>query len=358
MNRRRGRIAAAFLVIVISLAGATGWLLRAPTGGSVPEAATVSLAPLIRAHAATASLVTATEPALNAPAEYVSSAARAARSGLLDAMDMVSSRARSPEWSDLDALLIAALAGAERVEQGGSGAEAARAQLVTVTEELEAAITTASQAEDSQAGPDGGTTGIAAGAALLVAGAALMALVLRSSTAPGTSVPRVAPSTTQRGPRPAYGVPARGQPSQESGREGGPVVPPDVLGPRDFARAVERERARCIRYEHDLSLVELTVAEASEIVHEHGEAALEYVVGSIAELVLDNTRDSDTVGVLDDRRIAVLAPETSVEQVENVALKLSRNVEVFPFSDEIHATVTVRCTRMRDGDDDVGIADL
>ncbi len=330
-------------LVVLALLAAAGWLVAPVLAESPPDAPVDDqlLVAVMRASAVVRSVAQTGEQA------------RPPQPVLLEAVSALSERSALPGWSDLDVLLITALERVQVVESGGDADGSVRARLLGTAEEIDRTIdrlvATSSAQERAKTGFP--AAALLAAVSLLVGGACIAALaaakrteaVAATGAIPASGVGRVAGD--RRGtasPRTEDG-PRAGDQDAGAGETPAIAMPTGVCDAAGFERALAAERARCTRYGHDLSAVVLAFDQAEEVARDHGESGMWYVVASIAELALTNTRASDTVAVLADGRVCVLAPETSVEHVELLARKLSHNVELFPFDADIRATVSSSC---------------
>ncbi|MFW6288832.1 MAG: GGDEF domain-containing protein [Spirochaetota bacterium] len=329
-SRRRGTAAAA--VSVLALLAVAGWLQ--PVFGSRDRTAAVdgaALAGVVRAGISVARLAEAPDDA---------AAARRAQADLISAISLVPRLPGEASRNELDALLIRTLDSVQPLTSGGDDSVAADAgeRLARAAESIDsevAALVDEQPADerDSRLGLAGLVLSLRAGiGALLVVGG-------RRTTSPLEAGGTVAASRAIAGRPPVLrGRSAEPQPRSVAS------LPLDVLDAARFRRELARERSRSSRYGHELSLMTVSLVQGDSIVRDHGPDALEYVLGSIAELAHGNTRASDVVGVTEDNQIVVLLAETSVADAEHVATKLRRSVEIFPFSDNIMPTISTTCT--------------
>ncbi|MFW5789230.1 MAG: GGDEF domain-containing protein [Spirochaetota bacterium] len=336
-------------VVILVLIAVGGWVLVLAAGGESGESVhTVERNALVDAHRAHAA-ITLIEDSFGADVVRAD-ALRAAQATVLQAVAAVAEFDSAGRWSSVDALLVRSLELLQRLEQTADSSDgtALIADLRRISTDLRAEIDAAGSGDAlSPAAPaDGGVVPVVLAVLAFLLGAYAIVLLLRPARAgssggdlstSGSAQPRAA--TAAAVARPVGGVTT--DVSAVAAIEG-------IGSADDFAAVTERERQRSVRYGHPLALIELVVEQAEAIRSGHGEAALEYVVGSVAELARDNTRSADTVAVVGTDRVGVLLPETSVEHADTVADKLCRSVALFPFSDGIHATVTSACRELLD----------
>ena len=118
-----------------------------------------------------------------------------------------------------------------------------------------------------------------------------------------------------------------------------------------FVRRVRGEVARTSRYGHPLSLLSISVDQPAEAESRVPDPVANRILGTIGEIVQNNTRLSDAYGRTAPNRILVLLAETEVKGAGRVAEKLRRNVEVYPFDQSSRVTVSVGVATHRDGDE-------
>lgn len=330
-------------VVLLVLIAVVGWLVPLATGQADQGVAGDAHVAAHRAHAVL-SLV-----ADGSGSEVVrADALRAAQATVLQAVTAVAESGAVERYASVDVLLVRSIELLQRLEQGADSSSRAAllADLRDTSGALRAELGTVAPVGAPPSGAlVGGATVPVFGIVLALAlGAAAIVLIVRSPrasppAAAGAAAAGGAPPSDVAGPpgavtRPVGGITTDiGEHPQLEG----------IASADELEHVVERERERSTRYEHPVAFIDLVVDQGDRLRSTHGEATLEYVVLSVAELARDNTRSADTVAVLAADRVGVLLPETSIDHAEAVADKLCRSVALFPFSDGIHATVTSRC---------------
>ena len=332
-------------VVILVLIAVGGWALVLAAGGESGESVpTVDRNALVDAHRAHA-VITLIEDGSGADVVRAD-ALRAAQATVLQAVAAVAESDSAGRWSSVDALLVRSLELLQRLEQVADPSDRTPliADLRRISADLRAEIEAAASLDAS--GPvalvDGGVVPVAVAVLAVLLGAYAIVLLLRPARAGASDGELAASSSAQ--PRTAAVAPVARPVGGVTTDISADAAIEGIGSAVDFTDVTERERQRSERYGHPLALIELVVDQAEAIRSDHGEAALEYVVGSVAELARDNTRSADTVAVVGTDRVGVLLPETSVEHARTVADKLCRSVALFPFSDGIHATVTSTCS--------------
>lgn len=329
-------------LVVLTLLAATGWLAGSRSWSAFAADAKAD-APadehlLVVVLRASAAVRTAGQFGSEHPAP---------QSAVIEAVSALSERSTLPGWDDLDVLFIDALERIQRRESGSVDEETTRTMLLAAADEIDRTIDglVAGVTAAGDAAPRFPVAGLLAAMSLLLGGMCIAMIAVRSrGEVVADAAGKVRPEG-RRGTTSAMrdGMPPAGLRDDPADEEPAPAMPAGVFDAERLERALEEERSRCTRYGHDLSAVVLSFNEAERVRRDHGASAVWYVVTSIAELVLTNTRASDRVAILADERICVLAPETSREQIELLARKLGRNVELFPFDVDIPATVSWQC---------------
>lgn len=96
---------------------------------------------------------------------------------------------------------------------------------------------------------------------------------------------------------------------------------------RRFLEQAETETARSIRYNHPLSLLMLDADHFKRINDQHGHAAGDLVLRSLANVIHDSLRGSDLAGRIGGEEFAILLPETDRPMALEVAERLRNAVE-------------------------------
>jgi eukaryotic-like serine/threonine-protein kinase len=87
-----------------------------------------------------------------------------------------------------------------------------------------------------------------------------------------------------------------------------------------------REVSRCRRYGHPLSTIMIDLDNFKQINDVHGHHTGDLVLAKVAELCVENLRDSDVVGRYGGDEFAVLLPETDLEAATQTAERLRATV--------------------------------
>ena len=95
-----------------------------------------------------------------------------------------------------------------------------------------------------------------------------------------------------------------------------------LLNRRFFFQSAHREASRARRYGHALACLMIDIDYLEEANKTYGEAGAEYVLRAVAYTVRQWTRDSDICGRFNDRKFAVLLPETDIEGAMSVRGKI------------------------------------
>ena len=323
MDERR-RIVSIAAVLALALFAAAGWIVGPSRSGS-DDVETVDPRVLAAAVRASAAIRTVAD-------EHAEP--RGAQHAVLEAITALSGAVPSSGWTDLDVLFIAALPHVQQAQGStdGQSAAAGHGGLPALADDIDRTL-------ESLIAPPARIRStpwlrmiVPAALSVAIGIGVLVLLGLHRRPAQVAGEDEDAPVRVVPPPGPQAPLPAAGE----------MPLPADALDAARFDRVLALERARCTRYNHDLSLVLLEIDHPEVLTRDHGETGRNYVVASIAEIAIDSTRASDIVAILQEHRIAVLAPETSCAQAEVLAEKLRRNVEIFPFDDNISATVSAR----------------
>lgn len=132
---------------------------------------------------------------------------------------------------------------------------------------------------------------------------------------------------------------------------------------RYFEEFLDREMARCSRYERPLSLVLFDIDYFKRINDGHGHLAGDFVLKQLANLVGRHIRKEEAFARIGGEEFAVIMPETTAERARIFGEKIRRIVETTPFEYEeqiIPVTVSLGLSEMgphREMKDFVGAAD-
>ncbi len=77
-----------------------------------------------------------------------------------------------------------------------------------------------------------------------------------------------------------------------------------------FKPRLKEEIERCKRYDHDLSMILISIDNMKQIVEMCNEAFVSYLIMKIANILLQATRTTDILCRLDEKRFAVILPHT------------------------------------------------
>jgi diguanylate cyclase (GGDEF)-like protein len=94
-----------------------------------------------------------------------------------------------------------------------------------------------------------------------------------------------------------------------------------------FEKQFNSEIRRSQRYQHSLSLINLTVDNFPEIVHEHGKENGDLVLKEFAFFLIENMRMSDICFRYASSQFLMLLPETQKDAAQKVVQKIQRNWE-------------------------------
>jgi diguanylate cyclase (GGDEF)-like protein len=95
-----------------------------------------------------------------------------------------------------------------------------------------------------------------------------------------------------------------------------------LLNRRFFFQSAQRECSRARRYGHTLSCLMVDIEYLDDVTRTFGYGCAEYVLRAVAYAVRQWTRDSDVAGRFNERKFAVLLPETDVEGAVAVREKI------------------------------------
>ncbi|MEO1227599.1 MAG: GGDEF domain-containing protein, partial [Myxococcota bacterium] len=122
-----------------------------------------------------------------------------------------------------------------------------------------------------------------------------------------------------------------------------------VHNKRYFTEFLDREMARCTRYERPLSLVLFDIDYFKRINDSHGHLAGDYVLKRLAELVSKHIRKEEAFARYGGEEFAIIMPETNGERARIFAEKIRQMVESAEFEYEgqpIPVTVSLGISEM------------
>jgi diguanylate cyclase (GGDEF)-like protein len=119
---------------------------------------------------------------------------------------------------------------------------------------------------------------------------------------------------------------------------------------RYFMEFLDREMARCSRYDRPLSLLLFDIDKFKTINDVHGHLAGDYVLKRLAEMVAKHVRKEEAFARYGGEEFAIIMPETNGDRAKIFAEKIRRMVESSPFvyeDREITVTVSIGISEMR-----------
>jgi len=128
---------------------------------------------------------------------------------------------------------------------------------------------------------------------------------------------------------------------------------------RYFLEALEREMARCARFERPLHLVMMDIDLFKHVNDEFGHIAGDYVLREFAKIVRDRVRKEEVFSRYGGEEFALVIPEAATGKVGAYAEKLRLLVEEHNFvleQRDIPVTIPMGVARMPTGADDRGNA--
>jgi two-component system, cell cycle response regulator len=122
-----------------------------------------------------------------------------------------------------------------------------------------------------------------------------------------------------------------------------------VHNKRYFMEFIDREMARCARYERPLSLLLFDIDHFKKINDVHGHLAGDFILKRLAEMVSKHIRKEEAFARYGGEEFAILMPETNGERARIFGEKIRRMVEATPFEYEdraIEVTVSIGIAEM------------
>lgn len=123
-----------------------------------------------------------------------------------------------------------------------------------------------------------------------------------------------------------------------------------VHNKRYFMEFLDREMARCSRYDRPLALLLFDIDKFKGINDLHGHLAGDHVLKRLAEMVSKHVRKEEAFARYGGEEFAIIMPETSCERAKIFAEKIRRMVESTPFvyeDREISVTVSIGIAEMK-----------
>jgi diguanylate cyclase (GGDEF)-like protein len=122
-----------------------------------------------------------------------------------------------------------------------------------------------------------------------------------------------------------------------------------VHNKRYFMEFIDREMARCARYERPLSLLLFDIDHFKKINDVHGHLAGDFILKRLAEMVGKHIRKEEAFARYGGEEFAILMPETTGERARIFGEKIRRMVESTPYVYEdrdIPVTVSIGISEM------------
>jgi diguanylate cyclase (GGDEF)-like protein len=123
-----------------------------------------------------------------------------------------------------------------------------------------------------------------------------------------------------------------------------------VHNKRYFMEFIDREMARCSRYDRPLSLLLFDIDKFKGINDVHGHLAGDHILKRLAEMVSKHVRKEEAFARYGGEEFAIIMPETNCERARIFAEKIRRMVESTPFTyedREIQVTVSIGIAEMK-----------
>lgn len=122
-----------------------------------------------------------------------------------------------------------------------------------------------------------------------------------------------------------------------------------VHNKRYFMEFIDREMARCARYERPLSLLLFDIDHFKKINDVHGHLAGDFILKRLAEMVAKHIRKEEAFARYGGEEFAILMPETPGDRARIFGEKIRRMVESTPYEYEdraIDVTVSIGIAEM------------
>jgi two-component system, cell cycle response regulator len=123
-----------------------------------------------------------------------------------------------------------------------------------------------------------------------------------------------------------------------------------VHNKRYFMEFLDREMARCSRYDRPLALLLFDIDHFKQINDLHGHLAGDHVLKRMAEMIAKHVRKEEAFARYGGEEFAIIMPETNGERARIFAEKIRRMVESTPFvyeDREIQVTVSIGIAQMK-----------
>lgn len=110
---------------------------------------------------------------------------------------------------------------------------------------------------------------------------------------------------------------------------------------RRFSELATEELARALRYEHPISILIFDIDHFKRINDNFGHHAGDLVLIELAKIVLDCTRESDSVARWGGEEFTVLMPFTGLVAAVSVGEKIRKEIALHPFPNGLEVTVSI-----------------
>lgn len=123
-----------------------------------------------------------------------------------------------------------------------------------------------------------------------------------------------------------------------------------VHNKRYFMEFIDREMARCSRYDRPLALLLFDIDKFKQINDLHGHLAGDHILKRLAEIVAKHVRKEEAFARYGGEEFAIIMPETNGERAKIFGEKIRRMVESTPFmyeDREIAVTVSIGIAEMK-----------
>ncbi len=124
-----------------------------------------------------------------------------------------------------------------------------------------------------------------------------------------------------------------------------------IFNRRKFKSSLERQIKIASRYKRPLSLVMFDIDRFKEINDNFGHQAGDSVLCELTALVVTALRDTDILARYGGEEFMVIMPETDINDAENIAERIRKNVENSIFKYTTSVTISLGVGRYADGED-------
>lgn len=107
-----------------------------------------------------------------------------------------------------------------------------------------------------------------------------------------------------------------------------------MFNQRYFEPRLTSEVARAHRYDHPISLVLMELDDFDEQLPEYGHLAKDMIIIEVSRIIEKSARKAEVVVRLDEKRFAIILPESDHDQAKKVAERLRKNVALKRFGEE------------------------